>query len=108
MNIDFKQSGADMILNTKADIGIHVLAFKTDRNRYLENSSLKGNFIARINAANHLVFNNIPIQLAKHPFHVTGDFNMGRDNPYFKIQLHTTQISYDKIKSMVPARIKTV
>jgi len=106
VNIDFKQSGADMILNTKADIGIHVLTFKTDRNRYLENSSLKGNFIARINAANHLVFNNIPIQLAKHPFHVTGDFNMGRDNPYFKIQLHTTQISYDKIKSMVPARIK--
>lgn len=106
IDIDFEASGNEMFLYTKADIGINVLAFKTDRNRYLENSSFSGNFMAKINEANHLVFNNIPIQLGQHPFQVTGDFNMGRENPYFKIQLHTVQITYDKIKSMVPARIK--
>ena len=111
-NLKIKLNKKDSIINFSAntDMLIHNLAFNTNNGSFLREKKFSGNFDFRyIEAKNQLRFDSIDIQLANHPFNLTGSFDLSNaaSNPQFSLALYTKNIQYSFAKALLTPKIDT-
>ncbi|MBC7937688.1 MAG: hypothetical protein H7Y86_20255 [Rhizobacter sp.] len=104
LDLDLDEGADETIFKTSASIKIGQLGFNVRKGPYLKNIPFKGDFTLRIKD-NHLLFDSIDIKLDNRPFNLTGDFDLGINNPQFSLRFHTKNIEYEKIRSFVPPKI---
>ncbi len=104
LNVKSNDDDEDLLFKISSHINIGQLGFNLRKGPYLRNTPMKGDFTLRIQN-NHLLFDSINIKLDNKPFNLSGNFDLGSDNPQFALRLHTKNIEYEKIRAFVPAKI---
>lgn len=104
LNVDLEDDNNETIFNIGASIHIGQLGFNPRKGPYLKNVPMKGDFTLRLKN-DHLLFDSINIKLDNRPFNLSGDFDLGKNNPQFTLRLHTKNIEYEKVRAFVPAKI---
>ncbi|MBC7886282.1 MAG: hypothetical protein H7Z13_00220 [Ferruginibacter sp.] len=95
-----------LVIDTKADIIIHSMAFNLPRGSFLKDKKFTGKFALHFNKqVNQLQFDSIKIKLAGQPFNLSGRFDLKGQAPQFSLRVHTRNILYSEGKSLMPERI---
>ena len=94
------------IFTANTNILVRSLAFNLPRGSFLQEKKFKGKFEMKYDkVAKQLQMDSIDIDLDGHAFNLTARFDLTADAPQFMIRLHTSNIKYDKVKSLLPNRI---
>jgi hypothetical protein len=102
LRLKLNPENESLLINTKADLQIHNLAFNTERGSFLKEKSLEGNFDLRFNKkSGQLQFENIDIKIAKQPFILSGKFDLAGNDPQFSLNIRTKKIFYDFAKKLL-------
>ncbi len=97
--------GDNTYIDIKKDILVKSLGFNLSTGAFLVNHTLDGRFRVILNKKkNDLSFNEIKINISKHPFLFTGKFIFG-DSGHFNLDIKTKQISYDFAQTLVTDQI---
>ncbi len=89
-----------------ADILVHSMAFNLGRGSYLKEKKFKADFDMRFDKRlQQLQLDSIEVRLENHAFNMTARFDLSGVSPQFNLRLHTRNIVYDKVKSLLPERI---
>ena len=104
LDVDLSEENDETIFKTSASIDVGQLGFNVRKGPFLKNIPFEGDFTLRIKD-NHLLFDSIDIKLDNRPFNLTGNFDLGINNPQFSLRLYTKNIEYEKIRSFVPPKI---
>lgn len=104
VDVKLLDENGGMRLHTKADIRIGQLGFNWRKGAYLKNTLMQGEFDL-FSKDRRLLFDSINIKLDGHPFNVTGYFNFNKPFPQFSLRLHTKNIMYEKVRSLLPQKI---
>ncbi|MEP6617315.1 MAG: AsmA-like C-terminal region-containing protein [Ginsengibacter sp.] len=108
-NLEMKLDDRDatsFFFDTKANIFVHSLAFNLERGSFIKEKKFDGEFELRYDKKiKQLQFDSIDINLAGHPFNITGRFDLAGKAPQFLMRLHTKQIMYDFGKSLLTPKI---
>jgi hypothetical protein len=104
LDIDLGAEDGTSIFKTSATLVVGQLGFNLRKGSYLKNTFFKGNFDLRI-TNNHLLFDSINIKLNSQPFNLSGDFDLGKNDPLFSLRIHTKNVLYEKVKALLPARL---
>lgn len=108
--LDAKLSDLDssLLIAVKTDLLIHNLAFNVKRGSFVKEKSFEGNFDFRFDEKlQQLLFNNINIKIAKHPFNISARFDLKGPDPKFDLKIHTKNIFYAFAKTLLTPKIDT-
>lgn len=110
LDADIKEDN-DSTLNVDIDNNMFVnsLAFNLPRGSYLKEKSFAGKFLLRYDKGNKQIqFDSIDVNIAKHPFNLTGRFDLaevaGR-KPQFSFTVHTKNVEYEFAKKLLTQKI---
>jgi len=96
------------IFSTKADMMVHSLAFNLPAGSFIGEKKFEGNFDLKYDKKlKRLQFDGIDIKLSDHPFNLSGWFDLAGPDPQFSLNLHTRQILFPFVKSLVTKKIAT-
>ena len=88
-----------LLLFTKANILIKSLAFNKARGSFVKGKTFFGHFMLSFQKEPKLLsFDSINIQLAGHPFNLSGQLELAGAQPQFQLRIHTRKVSYDFVK----------
>ncbi|MEO8764405.1 MAG: AsmA-like C-terminal region-containing protein [Ginsengibacter sp.] len=106
LNIKLDENDVSFLLDVKADIIMHSMAFNVPRGTFLKEKKFTGKFELAFNKqSSQLQFDSIDIKLSGQPFNLSGRFDLKGEAPQFILRAHTRNILYSEGKSMVPHRI---
>jgi AsmA-like C-terminal region len=107
MKLEDKDS-TSFLFSAKANIFVHGLAFNLERGSFIKDKKFEGNFDLRYDKKiKQLQFDSIDVELAGHPFNLTGRFDLVGTEPQFMLRLHTRRIMYAFGKSFLAPEIDT-
>ncbi|MEP6596243.1 MAG: AsmA family protein, partial [Ginsengibacter sp.] len=107
VDVDDKDSSATLF-SAKADILVHSLAFNLSAGSFIKEKKFTGDFDLRIDKKlKQLQFDSINIAIGRHPFNVTGRFDLVKPDPQFTLRLHTRKISFEFAKALFTDKIAT-
>ncbi|MFT3979375.1 MAG: AsmA-like C-terminal region-containing protein [Ferruginibacter sp.] len=104
LDVDTDNENDESVFKTNASIIIGQLGFNLRKGVYLHNVPFKADFDLRLKN-NHLLFDSIDIRLDGHPFNLSGDFDLGKDSPQYRLAIHTKEVPYDKVLTFLPAKL---
>lgn len=104
LDVDVEQQNGETFFKIAAAMQVGQLGFNPRKGPYLKNVPMKGDFTLRVKNR-HLLFDSINIRLGNKPFNLSGDFDLGQNNPQFSLRIHAKNIEYEKIRSFVPGKI---
>ncbi len=107
LELDMEDRNAHyFIFTANTNILVNRLAFNLARGSFLQEKKFKGKFEIKYDkVARQLQMDSIDINLDGHPFNLTAKFDLTTEDPQFMMRLHTINILYDKVKSLLPQRI---
>jgi hypothetical protein len=106
LRLKLNQENESLLIDTKADLQIHNLAFNTERGSFLKEKSLEGNFDLRFNKkSGQLQFENIDIKISKQPFILSGKFDLTGNDPQFTLNIGARKVLYDFAKKLLPPKV---
>jgi hypothetical protein len=106
LRLKLNQENESLLIDTKADLQIHNLAFNTERGSFLKEKSLEGNFDLRFNKkSGQLQFENIDIKISKQPFILSGKFDLTGNDPKFTLNIGARKVLYDFAKKLLPPKV---
>ena len=109
-NLKAKLSDMDssLLIAVKTNLLIHNLAFNIKRGSFVKEKSFEGNFDFSFNEKlQQLLFNNINIKIAKHPFNISARFDLKGPDPQFDLKIHTKNIFFAFAKTLLTPKIDT-
>jgi hypothetical protein len=107
LDADIKTTEKILYFKTKNKIQIHSLAFNTLRGSFAPETSVEGNINFTYNKQlQQLAFENVHLDLKKHPFVLSGKFNLGPAKN-FALKIETKNIMYDLARSLLTPKIST-
>lgn len=104
LDMDLDSEDGATIFKTSASIKVAQLGFNPRKGPYLKGVAMKGDFTLR-EKNDHLLFDSIDIKLDNHPFNLSGDFDLSKNNPQYFLRIHTKNAHYEKIKAFLPAKL---
>ncbi len=104
--VSLNDDGTNLILKTDANILVNSLAFNLPRGTFLKAATFEGDFKLQYGKkSQQLRFDSIDVDIAGHPFNLSGNFDLGDKNPAFKLAVHVKDVLYNDVKKLLPARI---
>lgn len=95
-----------LTLKTSNDILIHTFAFNTTVGSYVHETPLEGNFSVSFNKnRKQLYFEDIVVQLKKHPYTFSGTFNFS-GTPDFALKVSSKSVNYEEAKTLLTPKIQ--
>lgn len=102
-----QRSDLQLDLDLDMDILVKKMAFNLSRGVFLENQTLKGNFPILFNPSQHVIsFQKMDIKIGGQAFDLNGRFVLTANAPHFELDVSSDKISYEKIKEILPTRIR--
>lgn len=104
VKVDNRES--HLSLFTKANILIKSLAFNKVKGSFVKDKIFNGQFNLSLQKEPKLLsFDSINIQLAGHPFNLSGQLELSGLQPQFHLRIHTRKVSYDFVKSCLTEKL---
>ncbi|MEJ7589062.1 MAG: AsmA-like C-terminal region-containing protein, partial [Ferruginibacter sp.] len=104
--IRLDENNESFLLDTKAEIFIHNMAFNLARGEFFKGQKFTGKFEVVYNKSlKQLQFESIDIKLSGQPFNLSGRFDLKEVAPQFSLRAHVKNMLYNQGKSMMPKRI---
>jgi hypothetical protein len=108
LNLKLNDLDSALLISAKADLLIHKLAFNVDAGSFVQEKTFEGNFHLRIDKKlQQLQFDSIDIRIEKHPFNLSGRFDLKGPNPQMQLKIHTRNILYAFAKTLLTSKIAT-
>lgn len=108
LNLKLNDLDSALLISAKADLLIHKLAFNVDAGSFVQEKTLEGNFHLRIDKKlQQLQFDSIDIRIEKHPFNLSGRFDLKGPSPQMQLKIHTRNILYAFAKTLLTPKIAT-
>ncbi|TDH25178.1 hypothetical protein EXU57_13815 [Segetibacter sp. 3557_3] len=109
LKADIKDEGSVLSMDVNNNIFVRSLAFYLPRGSFIKEKSFEGNYALRYNKdLKQLQFDSIDVRIAKHPFNLTGRFDLspieGR-KPEMLLRVHTRDIGYNFARTLVTQKI---
>ena len=106
LKVKLSDFDSSLLVSAKADFLIHSIAFNISRGSFVKEKIFKGNFDLRFNKQlQQLQFDSINVEIAKHPFNLSGAFDLKGPDPQFILKIHTRNIFYNFAKSLLTPKI---
>lgn len=106
LNLKLNDLDSALLISAKADLLIHKLAFNVDAGSFVQEKTFEGNFHLRIDKKlQQLQFDSIDIRIEKHPFNLSGRFDLKGPNPQMQLKIHTWDILYSFAKTLLTPKI---
>ena len=106
LNLKLNDLDSALLISAKADLLIHNLAFKVGTGSFVQEKTFEGNFHLRIDKKlQQLQFDSIDIKIAKHPFNLSGRFDLEGPDPQMELKIHTRDILYSFAKTLLTPKI---
>lgn len=106
LNLKLNDLDSALLISAKADLLIHKLAFNVDAGSFAQEKTFEGNFHLRIDKKlQQLQFDSINIKIEKHPFNLSGRFDLKGPNPQMQLKIHTRNILYAFAKTLLTSKI---
>jgi hypothetical protein len=95
-----------LVFDVESDILVHSLSFNVFRGSFIKEKTFVGDFEIRYNKTlKQLQFDNIDVEISKHPFNFSGRFDLEGPAAQFSISVKTKDILYPFAKTLVTEKI---
>ena len=106
LNVKLSYMDSSLLISAKADLLIYSLAFNIMRGSFVKEKTFEGNFNLRFDKKlQQLQFDSIDVKIAKHPFNLSGRFDLQGPDPQFDLKIHTRNILYAFAKTLLTPKI---
>ncbi len=109
LEADINDEGSVLSVDVNNKMFIRSLAFYLPRGSFTKNQQFEGKYALRYNKdLKQLQFDSIDVVIAKHPFNLTGRFDMSPregKKPEFLLRVHTNDIGYNFARTLVTEKI---
>jgi hypothetical protein len=107
LNCIVKRKENNLFLTTNLSVLVHGLAFNRKNGSFLEEKDVSGKFSAQFNTKSKILqFENIRLQLDRHPFNFTGKFFLDLVPAPFVLSVKTENIRYQEAKTLLSSNIR--
>ena len=108
LNLKLIDTDSSSLFSAKANLLIHSISFNLPRGSFLKEKTFEGDFEVRFDKKlQQLRFDSIDVMIGKHPFNLSGKFDLEGPDPQFDLKIHTKNILYDFAKTLLTPKIDT-